>query len=366
MNRNNTQPNARDIHTAAHRTEDEKIGNSLPSATFPLRVGFIGAGKAGTSFGKYIATRIEERGDSRIRLSGYFSRSEDSAKSAAKLTGSAYFATSDLLADACDLVFFSVPDGEIEHAFANLIDRCSESMTNLEGKMFAHLSGSRPSDIFRSVWSSAPQDDRSQPPKSERLDSELCVFSLHPACAIPNRETAWNHLREACFVFEGDSSARRRSDALLELIGNPVGEIHPNKKALYHAACVFLSNFSVALAAEGVALLASCGIDSDISSGFLRTLFLGNAENVAKCGPTASLTGPAERGDAGTIQKHREAISDLEDEVVSRIYRDLTEILLRIAREKHPTRDYTLAFEAIGNSSEIAEASFVKPPKSVR
>ncbi|MDR1495462.1 MAG: Gfo/Idh/MocA family oxidoreductase, partial [Clostridiales Family XIII bacterium] len=88
-----------------------------------LRVGFIGAGKAGTAFGRYIAERIAEKDEKRIGLAGYFSKDPDSARFAAALTGSAAFETDVPLAEASDIIFFSVPDGTIAAAFAGLTER---------------------------------------------------------------------------------------------------------------------------------------------------------------------------------------------------------------------------------------------------
>jgi predicted short-subunit dehydrogenase-like oxidoreductase (DUF2520 family) len=298
----------------------------------PLRVGFIGAGKAGTSLGKYIAVRIAEWGQADTgvpapaSLVGYSSLNPDSARSAAALTGSAAFESDVRLAEASDILFFSVPDGEIGKAFGALVKRGRDAGADLSGKMFAHLSGSLSSGIFEGA----------------RL-----AFSLHPACALPDRDESWKLLRETCFVFEGPDGARARIAPLLGLLGNPVGVIAAERKALYHTACVFLSNFSVGLAAAGTGLLASCGLDPEISSKFLGTLFLGNAQNVAKRGPTAALTGPAERGDADTIREHMDALSGLGDEPVTDIYRAMTEILLRVASEKHPGRDYSDALAAV-------------------
>ncbi|MDR1042934.1 MAG: DUF2520 domain-containing protein [Clostridiales Family XIII bacterium] len=303
--------------------------------TGSLRVGFIGAGKAGTSFGKYVAARIAEQNQPdmsesvespRISLTGYFSNNPDSATFAAGLTGSAAFTSNARLAEASDVVFFSVPDGKIRTAFDELTDKSREAGIDLSGKMFAHLSGSLSSEVFATARR---------------------AFSLHPARALPDREESWRLLRETCFVFEGPNEARERIEPLLRLLGNQTGTIEPGQKTLYHAACVFLSNFSVALAAEGTDLLARCGLDPEIASKLLQTLFLGNAENVAKRGPTAALTGPAERGDADTLREHIDALSELGDESLTDVYRGLTRILLRVASEKHPGQDFADSLTAI-------------------
>lgn len=65
----------------------------------------------------------------------------------------------------------------------------------------------------------------------------------------------------------------------------------------------------------------------------LAPLLLGNAQHVASEGTVASLTGPAERGDMATIEKHLTCLSGKTREV----YQILNETLLRIAEEKHRT-----------------------------
>jgi predicted short-subunit dehydrogenase-like oxidoreductase (DUF2520 family) len=73
----------------------------------------------------------------------------------------------------------------------------------------------------------------------------------------------------------------------------------------------------------------------------LKTLFLGNAENIAVLGPVDALTGPAERADAGTIEGHLKTLADFGDETDLTLYKTLTEILIKVAKEKNPERDYS-------------------------
>jgi predicted short-subunit dehydrogenase-like oxidoreductase (DUF2520 family) len=83
------------------------------------------------------------------------------------------------------------------------------------------------------------------------------------------------------------------------------------------------------------------GLEPDFADEFLKTLFLGNAENIAAFGPVAALTGPTERADAGTIEGHLKTLADFGDETDINLYKSLTEILVRVAKEKNPDRDYS-------------------------
>ena len=71
---------------------------------------------------------------------------------------------------------------------------------------------------------------------------------------------------------------------------------------------------------------------------------LGNARHVAEAGPEKALTGPVERGDAATVEKHLAAIEDADDRA---LYRLLTKRLLRIAKAKHSERDFAAIEELV-------------------
>ena len=64
---------------------------------------------------------------------------------------------------------------------------------------------------------------------------------------------------------------------------------------------------------------------------------LDNVNNIAEKGCVEALTGPVERGDIGTVQRHLETLVGDDRE----IYRLLSLRLLTLAQEKHPDKDYT-------------------------
>ena len=69
-----------------------------------IRIGFVGAGKVGFSMGKFFAL-------GGLNVSGYFSRSVQSAREAADFTGSWCFESLGELVAESDAVFITVPDG---------------------------------------------------------------------------------------------------------------------------------------------------------------------------------------------------------------------------------------------------------------
>ncbi len=83
-------------------------------------------------------------------------------------------------------------------------------------------------------------------------------------------------------------------------------------------------------------MLKECGLSEDFSDKALQPLFLGNAKKIADLSAAAALTGPVERADAGTVEKHLQALEGETKE----IYRLLSRQLIKIAKRKNLDRDY--------------------------
>ena len=99
--------------------------------------------------------------------------------------------------------------------------------------------------------------------------------------------------------------------------------------------------------AEAMDMLEACGFDETAARAALAPLFLGNARHVAEAGPEKALTGPVERGDAATVEKHLAAFAEIGDEDDRALYRLLTKRLLRIAKAKHSERDFAAIEELV-------------------
>ena len=72
-------------------------------------IGFIAAGKTGRTLGRYLYA-------CGLPIFGYFSRQANDAHSAANSTGSGSFVMREIL-DGSDIIFLTVPDGEIEYVW---------------------------------------------------------------------------------------------------------------------------------------------------------------------------------------------------------------------------------------------------------
>jgi predicted short-subunit dehydrogenase-like oxidoreductase (DUF2520 family) len=284
--------------------------------TNSIRIGFAGAGKVGRSLGRYIL----ERG---IAISGYYSRSAESAASAAEFTDSRTYADLPELMENSDIVFITVPDIAIARVWGQISDAAIAGHVSISGKVICHCSGSLASSVFEDA---------------ERFGAFPC--SLHPVYAVSDPLHAYRELGNAYFTYEGSAQAYEKLKPLLTVMGNPIGSIDAENKILYHAACVFFSNLTVGLAQCGIDLLRACGLEDAFAENAWHALFMDNARHIAEAGPKSALTGPAERGDAETISKHIEALSKAANANKTVIYRALTSVITDIAKEKHPERDY--------------------------
>ena len=83
-------------------------------------------------------------------------------------------------------------------------------------------------------------------------------------------------------------------------------DLHPSDRAAYHAAASIASNFLVTLEAAAERLALTAGVQRQD----LLPLVRATVENWARLGPERALTGPVARGDAVTIARQREAVTD--------------------------------------------------------
>src|SRR5204863_9403733 len=107
-----------------------------------------------------------------------------------------------------------------------------------------------------------------------------------------------------------DAATRDIGTRLVRDVGGRPFALDEDDKALYHAAAVFASNFVVVLASLAAGVFDRIGIDDALA----RLLPLSHAalENVHALGPGRALTGPAVRGDDGTIRANLAALDAAE------------------------------------------------------
>lgn len=275
-----------------------------------MKIGFVGAGRAGCSLGKYFTTKAAQAD---VTVTGYNSIVEEEARWAAQFTGSSVFERIEDVIAASDAIILSTPDGAIKKVW-DTIDK-----KNLTGKMICHLSGSLSSDVFSGIDTYGGY-----------------AISIHPMFAFSNKDSVYQQLDSVSFTLEGHPYAINVWQQLLDALGNRSVVIDQAKKPKYHAAASILSNQVIAVLATGYELLEECGFSEQEARTFSAALVRDNVEHVIADGCVSALTGPIERGDVGTVKKHLQELNDTQKEM----YRVCGSKLLELAGCKNPQTDY--------------------------
>lgn len=245
-----------------------------------MRIGFIGAGKVATAFGRYLRLRG-------VNISGYFDRHEDKATHACRGAHSRVCRNPGQVAAASDVILITTRDDQIQEACQALVRMQAIGDHHLVG----HMSGAHSSSIL-----------------SAAAESGAAVFSLHPLQAFAQEEQALADLPHTYFSLEGTDPRLKSVEKVLEKTGNKYFRIRPENKRLYHlAACIF-SNYLVTLMASGMDALARSGIRPQEGFQAMLPLIRGTIDNTARLGPAKALTGPIARADVSTVRHHLEAL----------------------------------------------------------
>ncbi|SER75459.1 Rossmann-like and DUF2520 domain-containing protein [Lachnobacterium bovis] len=272
-----------------------------------MKVGFIGAGKVGCSLGMLLNLHYSN-------VIGYYSKSSQSSQEAAQFTKTKQFFNLRDLVKECDTLFLTVPDDEISKVW-----ECLKELP-IRGKMICHCSGSLSSKIFSNIENTGAYG-----------------YSIHPLLAVSDRYASYKELPNAIFTIEGNKENIDEIKSLFKKIGIKVETIDAEVKMKYHAAAVMSSNLVVALIESAQKELMDCGFTFESACKALTPLIRGNVEKIIKVGTKEALTGPIERNDVGTVEKHLAAIEGIN----KKIYDILSLKTLEIAKDKHSDVNYS-------------------------
>jgi predicted short-subunit dehydrogenase-like oxidoreductase (DUF2520 family) len=157
----------------------------------------------------------------------------------------------------------------------------------------------------------------------------VATLSVHPLQTCPTVEAAVERIPAAAFAVTAlDDAGYDLGERLARDAGGRPFRIEDELKPLYHAAAVFASNYLVTVTAIAEELERSAGLNDPL--GALGPLQAATLANVGRVGPAAALTGPAVRGDAGTVHRNLEALAKHAPEAV-RPYVALADLALELA-----------------------------------
>lgn len=197
--------------------------------------------------------------------------------------GARAFAEAAAVLDECHLVIIAVPDDAIAAVAAG--------MHLYSGQALVHTSGFHGVEVLAAAMAAGTS-----------------AGSFHPLVAFADVERALAALRGATVAIEGDPDILEILAEMAESIGALPVRLMTGSKPAYHAAAVLAAGGLVALLDVVAELGARAGLDEAGALavyGSLAAQALGNARALG-IGP--ALTGPAVRGDAGTIAAHLAAL----------------------------------------------------------
>jgi predicted short-subunit dehydrogenase-like oxidoreductase (DUF2520 family) len=265
-----------------------------------MEVSVIGAGRVGTA----LAVRLLDGGHRIVAISG---RAGTVDRAARYLPG-VPIRPAPIAARGVEVVIIGTPDDLIEPTASSLADEGALG----EGQMAIHLSGATSLGAL-----SAPQAAGAE------------VLSVHPLQTFPDIDAALARIPGSGIAVTALSEAGYvLGERLARDVGGRSFRLADESKPIYHAAAVFASNYLVAITALADELFRDAGMLEP--AGLFLPLQRATLDNVASMGPAAALTGPAIRGDAGTVAANLEALAKHAPEAVP-AYVALADVALHLA-----------------------------------
>lgn len=272
------------------------------------RIGMVGAGKVGSVLAR-LSVQVG------YTVSAVSSLHRASAEKLAAETGASVVSSAVETAALADLILLTVPDDAIAQVAGQV------AQVSLAGKAVVHTAGALDTGVLQAA-----------------AKAGAMVGSWHPAQAFAAANRAG--LTGVAFAVEtGDARLREWLLNLTAAFGGHPLMIPPGGKVVYHAALVFVSNYTVGLYAVAGRLLTGLGLDDASVAAALNPLLTGTVTNIQQYGIPDALTGPLTRGDAGTVAAHLQALGDC-DERLQALYKLLAQVTLPVAMAKEPDRDF--------------------------
>lgn len=272
----------------------------------------VGAGRVGTA----VAVLLRRAGHQITAVSGR----ADTRGRAAQHLPDVPFLEPGAAAAAGQLVLIGVTDDVIE----DVVREVAAAGGFWPGQWVAHFSGATSLSVL----------DPARSLGAGRL-------SIHPLQTVPDITAALARIPGSAIAVTADADdGYSVGERLAEDVGGQPFRLAERDRSLYHAAAVFASNYLVAVSGVAASLFATAGLPDPVRA--MIPLQRGSLENVERLGPAHALTGPAVRGDAGTIELNLTALRERAPDAIPAyvvLCRTALELAVRSGRLTEERRD---------------------------
>jgi predicted short-subunit dehydrogenase-like oxidoreductase (DUF2520 family) len=267
-----------------------------------MKLGFIGAGPVGTTFG----VRLSEQG---YPVTGVADMRPEAAKRFAdRLPGCRVFADNQELVDAADMVFITTAD--------DVIAKVSSELKWRNGQTAVHCSGA---STVQSLERARQQGAR--------------VGSIHPCQTFAGIEQAIANLPGSTFAIEAEEPVKTTLTEMARALKGEIVYLTSEDKVLYHAAAAIACNYFTTIVKLATDLWRNFGKTPADGIKAYMPLLRGTLTNIETVGFPKCLTGPIARGDFATIQRHLAALEKFAPEMLP-LYKELGRFTVPIAQDK--------------------------------
>ena len=270
-----------------------------------VRIGFVGAG----TLGRGLALALDGVGCDVVAVS---SRTLASAEwLAERISGCVALDTAQDVADVCDLVFITTPDGAIAEVAASVNWRAGQGVV--------HCCGAASIELLDAASGAG-----------------AAVGAMHPFqtfAGLSDPTEAARRLSGVTFAVSATGWLADYLPSLAERLDGRAITIPDELRPLYHASAVLACGYVGTLLDAAVSLWARMGFTEGDGVRAVAPLSRATIEAIAAAGPVNAVTGPAVRGDADTIAAHLSLLSEHAPHLLT-LYRELTLASIPLARAK--------------------------------
>jgi len=290
----------------------------------PPVIGIVGAGAVGTALG----VALDRAGWPIHAVASRDPGRRDRFRSLVPAVRA--FADAVPLVEEVELIILAVPD--------DAIPRVAGELHMYGGQAMVHTSGLLGADALSGAMAAGTQ-----------------AGSFHPLVAFADLERAVAAFHGATIAIEGDDQLLDLLARMAEVLGATPVRLAPGSKPAYHAAAVLAAGGFDALLDAIAELGRLAGLDEAGSLAVYGPLIEQTLGNARALGIDRALTGPATRGDRGTIRAH---LAELEARApdVAALYARLAEREFGIAERRG-----SLTPEAASDLRSAADPALARP-----